>query len=257
MKKAWKVIFYVSIAVIILTVGALISYLYIKDKNAEVYEDLPEQVHNPPVVETEPEPPEEPEEPYVSPIDFDVLWEINPDVYAWIEIPGMDIAYPVLQSATDDSYYLNHTVEREAGLPGSIYTESIHAKDFSDFNTVIYGHNMNNLTMFGSLRSYRDETFLEEHREIVIYTPEAEYHYKIFAAVIYSNAYLPAAFDNNTEEGRQDYIDAISNGVRNMNSHVLDDVEVTTDSHLITLSTCVGDARYRYLVVAALEESET
>ncbi len=68
---------------------------------------------------------------YICPIDFEELQEMNPDIYAWIEIPGTQINYPIVQSAGDDDYYLNHTIEGEEGYPGSIYTESLNAKGFS------------------------------------------------------------------------------------------------------------------------------
>ena len=84
-------------------------------------------------------------------IDFETLQAENSDIYAWIQIPGTLVDYPILQHPTDDSYYLNHTPEGVSGLPGSIYTESVHPKDFSAPLTVIYGHNMRNDTMFGSL----------------------------------------------------------------------------------------------------------
>ena len=101
-------------------------------------------------------------------------------------------AYPIAQHPTDDSYYLNHTIEGNSGLPASIYTEaSANKKDFTDFNTVIYGHNAGEGRMFSNLLNYRDEAVLDENREIVIYTPEAEYHYTIFAAVLFGDEYLP------------------------------------------------------------------
>ena len=56
------------------------------------------------------------------PIDFEELWETNPDVYAWIVIPGTDINYPILQHPTDDSYYLNHNIDGSTGRPACIYT---------------------------------------------------------------------------------------------------------------------------------------
>ena len=66
-------------------------------------------------------------------IDFKALQEINPDVYAWISIPGTNIDYPVLQSATEaDDYYLNTTIDGKHGYPGSIYTEKYNSTTFAD-----------------------------------------------------------------------------------------------------------------------------
>ncbi len=94
-------------------------------------------------------------------IDFSALQEKNADIYAWIQIPGTLVDYPVLQHSTDRLYYLNHTIDGTAGLPGSIYSEAIHPKDFSAPMTVLYGHNMRNDTMFGSLHDYEDPDKLQ------------------------------------------------------------------------------------------------
>ena len=88
------------------------------------------------------------EEPLLAPIGFYEAQEINSDAYAWIEIKDTNIHYPILQHESDDAYYLNHRIDGVAGYPGSIYTERVNAKDFSDYNTVVYGHNMKNKTMF-------------------------------------------------------------------------------------------------------------
>ena len=66
--------------------------------------------------------------------------------------------YPIVQSAYD-SYYLNHMIDGKEGYPGSIYTEKINAKTFSDFNTVIYGHDMKDGSMFKDLHKFEDATF--------------------------------------------------------------------------------------------------
>ena len=274
MSRKRRIVFLCAIAVMVIAGCVAVATLVIPMINNRVYEDLPEKVvvsasETPTPTQTpaeesskptgEPSPtPEATAEPYVSPVNFDELWDINEDIYAWISIPGMDIAYPIAQHPTDDSYYLNHTIEGNSGLPASIYTEaSANKKDFTDFNTVIYGHNAGEGRMFSNLLNYRDEAVLDENREIVIYTPEAEYHYTIFAAVLFGDEYLPYYYPGNTEENRQAYLDALKN-VRDLNSHVLDDIEVTADSKLITLSTCPDRYRQdpqRFLVVAVLNET--
>ena len=122
-------------------------------------------------------------------IDFDTLQEKNPDVYAWIQIPGTLVDYPILQHPTDRLYYLNHTIDGTAGLPGSIYSEAIHPKDFSAPMTVLYGHNMRNGTMFGSLHDYEDPAELTEAPYVYSYLPEKTLVYQVFAAV----RFLPRA----------------------------------------------------------------
>ena len=185
------------------------------------------------------------------PIDFDSLQEQNADIYAWIRIPGTVIDYPIVQHESDDSYYLNRTVERKEGLPGSIYTEPLNGKDFRDRNTLIYGHNMKNGSMFGDLSLYQDSDYMKEHGQMFIYTPEHIYTYQIFGAVTYDNRHILYAFDFSAEAGMQKYLDSIRS-VRNMASYIDDEVDVSSADRIVTLSTCTGDKARRFLVEAVL-----
>ena len=72
---------------------------------------------------------------------------MNPDVYAWIAVPGTEIEYPILQHPSDNSYYFMHNSDGSYGYPGCIYTENLNSKDITDNNTVIYGHNVKNDSM--------------------------------------------------------------------------------------------------------------
>ena len=248
-KKRWT-IFIVSLLIVAVGVGYIVYYFTNKQAEDRTYRELQKQVTVQPPERTE----EEPEAPYVSPIDFEKLWEVNDEVYAWIDIPGTEIQYPILQSRTDESYYLNHTIDGYEGYPGSIYTRSVNSRDFTDFNTVIYGHNMEWGSMFGTLKNYRDEDFLNKHRRITIYTPEKELNYQVFAAVVYDDRLITTAYNNDDRYQRQQYLDSIF-GNRDLNSRILTDTEVTTDDKIITLSTCIyGQPSNRYLVVAKLIE---
>lgn len=200
--------------------------------------------------------PEEPETSAVHiPIDFQQLQEENPDAYAWITIPDTEVNYPILQSATDNSYYLNHTIDGVSGYPGSIYSENMDARDFSDFNTILYGHDMKDGSMFGGLKKYRDPEYLLTHRDITIYTPTEMRTYRIFAAVVYSDAYIPAAYDETTEEGRGAFLESLKN-THNISSQYYDDVSVDSSSRILTLSTCIGgQPNLRYLIEAVYVEN--
>ena len=116
-----------------------------------------------------------------NPIDFASLTAQYPDVYAWITIPGTRIDYPIVQHPSDNGYYLNHTVDGRKRIEGAIYTENYNSKDFSDPNTLIYGHNMKNGSMFKGLHKYKDRKFMEEHDEVLIYQDGRVLKYKIFA----------------------------------------------------------------------------
>lgn len=108
----------------------------------------------------------------VIPVKFEELQAVNPDIYAWITVPGTVIDYPILQHASDNTYYLMHNIDGSYGYPGCIYTENMNSKDFTDNNTVIYGHNMKNGSMFAQLHKFEDPDFFNENREVLIYLPD-------------------------------------------------------------------------------------
>lgn len=187
------------------------------------------------------------------PIDFKALDEANPDIYAWITIDGTEIDYPIVQSADSNDYYLDHAVDGSESSAGAIFTEDYTAKDFSDFNTVVYGHNMHNNTAFGSLKNYRDEDYFSAHDKITVYTENDIFTYKIFFAYIFDDRHLLLNYDYNSEQARREYIDSIF-GMRNMSSIIDDSVNVDTNDKIITLSTCSGNDRF--LVQGVLIDSE-
>ena len=186
-------------------------------------------------------------------IDFEDLQEqVNPDIYAWLYIPDSTIDFPVLQHAEDNSYYLNYNIDGSKGRPGCIYTENTNAKDFSDHNTVLYGHNMRNGTMFAGLHKFEDADYFAENPYIYVYTPDEVFVYRIFGAYEFSNIHLLAGYETETEEGFGDYLDDVM-AVRSMNSNFNPDVTVTEKDRIITLSTCVsGKADKRWLVQGVL-----
>lgn len=189
------------------------------------------------------------------PIDFEGLWEINPEIYAWLEIPGTNINYPVLQHEEDDqSYYLTRDMYGEAQQAGSIYTEYYNHKDFQDPNTIIYGHNMKNGSMFHDLRYFAEQEFFDEHKELYIYMPEKILKYEIIACYEYDDRHLLGSFDFSDEEVYANYLEEMMNP-RSMYTMVREGVELTTEDRLITLSTCVANKpNNRRLLQAVLTE---
>lgn len=207
------------------------------------------------------EPSEEPDatpeptpEPAAIPIDFSYYRTSNSDVFGWIEVDGTDISYPVLYDATNNNYYLDHTWLGEYTLDGSIFVQNYNTKGFTDFNTVLYGHNMNSGAMFAQLHRFKDESFFEENRHIIIYTPDSKLTYEIFAAYRTDDLHILANFDMSTADSRTAYIDRIYTHTTNA---VFDgDITVTESDNIITLSTCIGISSNRYLVqgILILEE---
>lgn len=197
----------------------------------------------------------ESEAPYVSPIDWNELWKKNTDIYAWLFIPGTEISYPVLQSETDDTFYLTHDSEKKEYKGGSIMSEKAHnTKTFEDRVTILYGHKMRSGAMLGTLQpTYSDEESFKEHQEIIIYLPDKELHYTVWVTTPYSNSHIMYAY-NDFENGHrvQQFIDEISN-IRSIEGQIDETMDVGPDDRLLVLSTCLmGKVKNRYLVIARL-----
>lgn len=250
-KKYYKIIAVIAAAVAVLCV-AIGIYQYQKEKNAGAeYDKVREEAEKEPSVTPEAE-----KDPVKIPIDFATLQKENSDVYAWIKIENTNIDYPILRKEGDNGYYLTHTMENKESPEGSIFTEDYNSTDFEDPNTVIYGHDMKNGSMFQNLLEYQDKEFFDKNREVIIYTPDAIRHYKIFAAYLYDDRHLMESFDFNIKSIYQAYLDSIFS-MRNMNAQIDTTAEIGTDDKIITLSTCYGNqSDKRYLVQAVLVSIE-
>ena len=191
-----------------------------------------------------------------NPVNFENLRAINSDIYAWISIPGCDIEYPIIQpTMEDDLYYLRRNIYREYEYSGTIFTEKNNTKSFEDPNTLIYGHNMLDGTMFSNLLNFRDENYFNEHEYIYIYTPGMKFTYRIFAAYQYDKRHILNSFDFSDEEVFAQYLKDAQNP-KSMISNTRE-VEMTTEDKIITLSTCTGaNWDYRYLVQGVLIKYE-
>ena len=186
-------------------------------------------------------------------LDWKEMKDTNEHIYAWIYVPKTNIDYPILQHPTIDSFYLEHDLEGESNPQGCIYSEPTYNEtDFEAFHTVLYGHNMANGSMFHTLHNYQEETFFEENRYFYIYTPEGNLKYEIFAAYVNSDEHLLHDFPLEEEMQRQAYI-KYALEVAKETGFVRDNIIPTPESHIITLSTCIGDDfSQRYLVQGVL-----
>lgn len=189
--------------------------------------------------------------------DWDELHQTNPDIYAWIYVPGTSVDYPVLQHPSNNEYYLNHNLDGSYGFPGVIYTENYNSKDFTDPNTVIYGHNMDNTTMFSTLHNFRNPDMVSEPHYIYIYTEDGRtLVYEIYAAYIYPSIHLLLNFDVKNDYIFEQYLRNISNMDLTSSdlANIRHDIDVTVDDRIITLSTCTTDhdASKRFLVTGVL-----
>lgn len=163
-------------------------------------------------------------------LDLAPLQAVNPDVVGWIEIPDTELSYPLLQTS-NNQYYLNHTWNKEYSPAGSIYLECTSSPDFSGFHTIIYGHRMQNSTMFGTLKFYESQDFWAEHPSIYVTLPDGVYRYDIFAAF---QASVTGIVYRSDLEGREEEFIRTA-----LNSSVIDTETVPEpDDRILTLSTC-------------------
>ena len=248
MKKKVLIIIGIILIVVGLLIGGYGLSRVLREKNAgKLYEDLKVDMDIEPIIQL----PTAEEELMENPIDFDSLTAQYPDVYAWIRIPGTKVDYPVVQREGDNAYYLNHTIDGKKKTEGAIYTEDYNGKDFEDANTVIYGHNMKNGSMFKSLHKYKDKQFLLDNSEIYIYQKDRVLKYRIFAAYIYDSRHLMLSFDFEDKNIFQKYLENVLTK-KEMSSNIDTTVEVTASDKIITLSTCNNNDAQRYLVQAVL-----
>ena len=182
-------------------------------------------------------------------INFASLQDENTDIIGWIEIPGTVVDYPIVQTLNND-YYMDYNVKKIKSIVGAIFMDSDN-HSFEDINTVIYGHNLNNGTMFAALHEYEKESFYEKNKYINIYTPKGQLTYEIFAVYERDDSRILYQADFDNKEYYQSYLDSVLNGDNKY--YVLEDIKVTTDDNIISLSTCVRNKpKSRFIVQGVL-----
>ena len=197
----------------------------------------------------------ETEEPYVSPFDCASLQAQNPDIYGWLRIPGTEFDVPLVQRQGDDSFYLTHDSDGNESSAGAIFTESAYnSTTMEDPVTVAYGHQMHAGTMFGKLQeTYSQENALEDYGEVIVYLPEKELHYQVFAAVPYDNRHILYNYDCTDSRRFNAFLNSIYE-VREIGAQFASGVTVSTDDKVLVLSTCLaGNSQRRYLVLAVCQ----
>ena len=181
-------------------------------------------------------------------VNLSALREHNEDVIGWISIPGTPLDYPLMYSG-DNEFYLDHTWEKKRSFAGAIFLEEFCKTDFSDFNTIIYGHRMDDDSMFTSLKYYKSEQYWSEHPYLYI-SDGAAHRYEIFSAYkthVISNTYR---LEIENDADKQLFIDHCLE-----NSVIATGVVPTVKDRIVTLSTCdetfKGD--HRWVVHARLK----
>ncbi len=248
MKKTIRIIIFILAIIIITYSGYNLWNIYSEysagerlydDYASEFIIDLEEDLE--PVLE-------EDEEEIIFSVDFDTLLDKNKDVVGWLYIKDTPINYPIVQGK-DNDYYLRRLLDGSYNIAGSIFMDYKNSSELKDLNTIIYGHNLKNGNMFGSLKNYGSQEYYEEHQVMHLLTPESEYVIEMIAGYqtdIYSNIYkIPK-----TEEELLLFYDEIIEL-----STFKSNTSLKHGERLITLSTCShGGDESRYVLIGKLNK---
>ena len=186
-------------------------------------------------------------------VDFDKLKSVNEDVVGWIYVDALpDISYPIVKGK-DNQTYLHQTYEKNYNFAGTIFVDYENSGDFSDCNTLVYGHNMKNGSMFGHLKKFReDDKLYKQDKYFWILTPERNYRYEIISAYttgVNSDTYT--LFKGPGEEFEK-YLETI----KGYSEIQTDDTDLTSKDKVVTLSTCTGNESTRFVVQGKRVDAE-
>ena len=186
-------------------------------------------------------------------VDFEELMKSNPDTVGWIRFypEPSQISYPIVQGE-DNERYLHETFSANENTLGAIFLNVDNSADYSDKNTIIYGHRMRDGSMFRHLQDYEDESFWKDNPYFYIYTPDGKeitYHIYSYAVVnAVSDTYLTEFGD---DESYQEFLDMTME-----TSEYDTGVEVDAEDTIVTLSTCTSANDENRIVVRGVKEKE-
>ena len=182
-------------------------------------------------------------------IDFKALKEKNSDTIGWLKVNGTNIEYVVVKG-TDNSYYLNHNFEKQSNNAGWIFADYRNKLDYTDYNTVIYGHNMKNDSMFGTLENTLKEEWYsnEENRHIVLVTEKGTFTYEVFSVYEEKASDYPIQTGFSNDNEYLNFLNTIKDkSIKDFN------VELSAKKGILTLSTCGNDNKNRVILHAIKE----
>lgn len=161
------------------------------------------------------------------------LMEINQDVCGWLTLDDTGIDYPLLMGESN-STYLNRDLFGDHSVGGSLFLDYRNSRDFSDFTTIIYGHNMTQGKMFGNLVKYDDKKYFDTHLTGRIYTLEGVNELEVFA-FIRTDAFDKVIYNpvRESEESKREFYDYVKKAADNYR-----DLELSNKDRILVLSTC-------------------
>ena len=173
-----------------------------------------------------------------------------PDVVGWIYFENEDISYPVMYSG-DNSKYLRTTYTGEKAKAGSIFIDGESTPDFTDPHSIVYGHNMHDLSMFGKLRYYRtNPDYYQDHQYFQIFTEDKVYRYQIFAYEVVADSHDVFWVFGKEPTGYFDMLKEIER-----DSYCKSGITANEADHVVTLATCTNKDDER-LIVSAVRTDE-
>ena len=183
-------------------------------------------------------------------VEMEALSEEYPDVIGWIYFENEDISYPIMFSG-DNTKYLSTSYNGEKAKAGAIFLDGESTPDFSDPHSLIYGHNMRDLSMFGRLRYYKtDASYYDEHQYFQVFTKDGVYRYQIFAYEEVPDNHDVFWVYGKNPDGMWEMLQDIEAG-----SYRQTGIEATESDHVITLATCTSKEDRR-LIISAVRTDE-
>ena len=186
-------------------------------------------------------------------VDFASLHAVNEDVAGWIWMQDTVVNYPVLHSKKNNDEYLYTTYDGKQNSSGSIFADYRNNTGFVDDNTVLYGHNMKNGSMFAFLKKMTGQEYYDTHKEFYILTPEGNRRYEIIS--VFQVDALSSLYDRQfeTAEDKQEWLNRVL-----QKSAILSPFSASIEDTFVMLSTCVSgdDLRARIVAVGRLAEVE-
>lgn len=189
-------------------------------------------------------------------IDFEALQKQNPDIHAWLQVPGADVNHPVSQRPGADVYYLHSDVSGNYSDGGSLFTqESYNSTDFTDPATVIYGHQMADGSMFGDLQPWVSRVDFSQGEYFYVYRPGQQLTYRVYAAVPWSSRHILYYYDFSEESSFDLFFKSVRAMGHNVNAQVVEEFAPEFGDRIVILETCLaGDESRRFLVIGVLIE---
>ncbi|WP_216828372.1 class B sortase [Alkalihalobacterium elongatum] len=167
---------------------------------------------------------------------FQPLLEINKNTIGWITVPNTSIDYPVVQT-NDNDYYLDHNFQHSKSDAGAIFMDFRNTPDLSDRHSIIYGHHMRDGSMFKGLLNYENEDFFVNNRTITIQSLAEETEWEVFSAYVTATDFYYIVTDFSSDKEYLDFLHL----VQKKSQIQLNDINITHEDQLLTLSTCAYD----------------